>query len=53
MRSKLHAFPDAENRLLGFLMTADQISENNGAAALLGSLSEVHLLLAYRGYGAD
>jgi len=38
MNTKLHAITDAEGRPIRFYMTAGQVSDYTGAAALLGSL---------------
>lgn len=40
MNTKLHAIADADVRPIRFFMTAGQVSEYTGAAALLGSLSK-------------
>ena len=53
MNTKLHAVTDAEGRPLRFSMTAGQVSDYTGAAALLGSLPNAEWLLADRGYDAD
>ena len=53
MNTKLHAVTDAEGRPLRFFMTAGQVSDYTGAAALLGSLPQAEWLLADRGYDAD
>jgi len=53
MNTKLHAVTDAEGRPIRFFMTAGQVSDYTGAAALLGSLPEAEWLLADRGYDAD
>ena len=53
MNTKLHAVADAKGRLIGFFMSAGQISDYTGAAALLGSLPKAGWLLADRGYDAD
>ena len=37
MNTKLHAVPDAEGRPIRFFMTAGQISDYTGAAALLAA----------------
>ena len=46
MNTKLHAVADAKGRLIGFFMSAGQISDYTGAAALLGSLPKAGWLLA-------
>ena len=43
----------AADRLIRFFMTAGQVSDYTGAAALLGSLPKAEWLLADRGYDAD
>jgi transposase len=53
MNTKLHAVTDARGRPLRFFMTAGQVSDYTGAAALLGSLSAAEWLIADRGYDAD
>ena len=53
MNTKLHAVTDAKGRPIRFFMSAGQVSDYTGAAALLGSLPEAEWLLADRGYDAD
>ena len=53
MNTKLHAVADANGRPIGFYMSAGQVSDDTGAAALLGSLPKAGWLLADRGYDAD
>ena len=53
MNTKLHAVTDAEGRPIRFFMTAGQVSDYTGAAALLGYLPSTEWLLADRGYDAD
>tara|TARA_B000000460_G_scaffold218461_1_gene168946 strand:- start:164 stop:553 length:390 start_codon:yes stop_codon:yes gene_type:complete len=53
MNTKLHAVADADGRPIRFFMTAGQVSDYTGAAALLGSLPKADWLLADRGYDAD
>jgi transposase len=53
MNTKLHAVSDARGRPIGFFMSAGQVSDYTGAAALLGSLPNAGWLLADRGYDAD
>jgi transposase len=53
MNTKLHAVTDANGRPLSFFMTAGQVSDYTGAAALLDSLPRAQWLLADRGYDAD
>ena len=53
MNTKLHALSDANGRPLRFFMTAGQISDYAGAAALLNELPKAQWMLADRGYDAD
>ncbi len=53
MNTKLHAVADAQGRPIGFFMSAGQVSDYTGAAALLSSLPKAGWLLADRGYDAD
>jgi transposase len=57
MNTKLHAVAgavaDADGRPGRFFMTAGQVSDYTGAAALLGSLPKAEWLLADRVYDAD
>lgn len=53
MNTKLHAVTDANGRPLRFFMTAGQISDYAGAAALLDDLPNAQWLLGDRGYDAD
>ena len=53
MNTKLHAVTDAEGRPIRFFMTAGQVSDYTGAAALLGGLPKAEWLLVDRGYDAD
>ena len=53
MNTKLHAVTDANGRPLSFFMTAGQVSDYTGAAALLERLPTAQWLLADRGYDAD
>ncbi len=53
MNTKLHAITDANGRPLSFFMTAGQISDYTGAAALLDDLPKAQWLLGDRGYDAD
>jgi transposase len=53
MNTKLHAVSDADGRPLSFFMTAGQVSDYTGAAALLDGLPEAQWLLGDRGYDAD
>ena len=49
MNTKLHAVADAKGRPIGFFMSAGQVSDYTGAAALMGSLSAVEWLVADQG----
>jgi transposase len=53
LNTKLHAVTDAKGRPLRFFMTAGQVSDYTGAAALLSSLPAAEWLIADRGYDAD
>lgn len=53
LNTKLHAVTDAKGRPLRFFMTAGQVSDNTGTAALLGSLPAAQWLIADRGYDAN
>lgn len=53
MNTKLHAVTDTSGRPIRFFLTAGQVSDYTGAAALLSSLPEADWLLADRGYDAD
>ncbi|MFT9297311.1 IS5 family transposase [Gluconobacter sp. P5B12] len=53
MNTKLHAITDQNGRPLSFFMTAGQVSDYTGAAALLDSLPAAQWMLADRGYDAD
>jgi transposase len=53
MNTKLHTVTDVEGRPIRFFRTAGQVSDDTGAAALLGSLPKAERLLADRGYDAD
>ena len=53
MNTKLHAITDANGRPLSFFMTAGQVSDYTGAAALLDDLPKAQWLLGDRGYDAD
>jgi transposase len=52
MNTKLHAVTDAEGRPIRFFLTAGQVSDYTGAAALLGGLPSAKWLLADRGCDA-
>ncbi len=53
MNTKLHAITDANGPPLSFFITAGQISDYTGAAALLDDLPKAKRMLADRGYDAD
>ncbi|WP_126621610.1 IS5 family transposase [Acetobacter orientalis] len=53
MNTKLHAVTDRNGRPLDFFMTAGQVSDYTGAAALLDNLPSAEWMLADRGYDAD
>ena len=53
MNSKLHAVTDANGRPLSFFMTAGQVSDYTGAAALVDDLPKAQWLLGDRAYDAD
>ncbi|WP_425442609.1 IS5 family transposase [Sphingomonas adhaesiva] len=53
MNTKLHAVADANGRPLSFFMTAGQVSDYTGPAALLDDLPKAQWLLGDRGYDAD
>jgi transposase len=51
--AKLHAVTAARGRPVRFFITAGQVSNYTGAAALMNGLPEADWLLADRGYDAD
>ena len=53
MNTKLHAVTDADGRPIRFFMSAGQVSDYTGAAAMLEGLPSAEWLLADRGYDAD
>jgi IS5 family transposase len=53
MNTKLHAVTDANGRPIGLFMTAGQVRDYTGAAALPDSLPRAQWLLGDRGYDAD
>lgn len=53
MNTKLHAITDQNVRTLSFFMTAGQVSDYTGDAALLDSLPMAQWMLGDRGYDAD
>ena len=52
MNTKLHAVTDENGRPIRFFMSAGEISDYTGAAALLSSLPPAQWLLADRGHDA-
>jgi len=53
MNTKLHAVTDENGRPISFFITAGEISDYTGAAALLSSLPAADWLLGERGYDAE
>lgn len=53
MNTKLHAVTDTQGRTIRLHVTAGQISDYTGAAALIDNLPKVDWLLDDRGYDAD
>ena len=53
MNTKLHAISDTNGRPIRFFISAGQISDYTGAAALLGDMPKAQWLLGDRGYDAD
>ena len=53
MNTKLHAVTDTIGRPVRFFITAGQVSDYTGAAALMNGLPGAEWLLADRGYDAD
>ena len=53
MNTKLHAVTDTSGRPVGLFITAGQVSDCTGAAALMNGLPEAEWILADRGYDAD
>ncbi len=53
MNSELHTVCDSEGRPRTLLLTAGQVSDYTGAAALLSSLNPAKALLADKGHDAD
>ena len=53
MNTKFHAVTDARGRPINFFMTAGQVSDYTGAAALLDGLPKADWLQGDRGYDAD
>ena len=52
MNTRLHAVADANGRPLSFFMTAGQVSDSTGAAALLDDLPRAQRPLGDRGHDA-
>jgi transposase len=52
MNTKLHAVTDTRGRPVRFFITAGQVSDYTGAAALMNGLPEADWLLDDRGYDA-
>ncbi len=52
MNTKLHAVTDTNGRPIRLFITAGQVSDYKGAAALMNGLPEADWLLADRGYDA-
>ena len=52
MNTKLHAVTDAKGRPIRFFMSAGQVSDYTGAAALLDGLPKADWILGDRGYDA-
>ena len=53
MNTKPHAVTEGNGRPVRFFITAGQVSDYTGAAALMHGLPEADWLLADRGYDAD
>ena len=53
MNTKPHAVTEGNGRPVHFFITAGQISDYTGAAALMHGRPEADWLLADRGYDAD
>ena len=53
MNTKLHAVTDAKGRPIGLFISAGQVSDHTGSAALPGSLPQADWLLADRGHDGD
>ena len=52
MNTKLHAVTDSKGRPIRFLMSAGQVSDDKGAAAMVSSMPKADWLLADRSYDA-
>ena len=53
MNTKRHAITDTSGRPIRLFITAGQVSDYSGAAALMNGLPKAEWLLADRGYDAD
>ena len=53
MNTKLHAVTDTSGRPVRLFITAGQVSDYTGSAALMNGLPQAEWLLADRGYDAD
>ena len=53
MNTKLHAITDTSGRPIRLFITAGQVSDYTGAAALMNGLPEAEWLFTDRGYDAD
>ena len=53
LNSKLHVIFDGQGRPLRMFLSAGQVSNYTGAAALLSSMPNAKVLLEDRGYDAD
>ena len=53
MNTKLHAVTDANGRPLSFFITAGQVNDYTGAAALLDDLPKAKWMFTDRCYDAD
>ena len=53
LNSKLHAVCDGEGRPIALLLTEGEVSDHEGAAALLDALPQADILIADRGYDSD
>jgi len=53
LNTKLHALTDRNGKPLRFFLSAGQVSDYTGAAALLSSFPEADFVLADREYDAD
>ena len=53
MNTKPHAVTEGNGRPVRFFITAGQVSDYTGAAAVTNGLSEADWLLTDRGYDAD